>query len=906
MDDARLNLTRRFQTADEARVEAETNLSAGSVWVPFDPGTERPALLRAVIVSLVLPDGGALDGLFGRVSCVASAGAAVALDDLPSALVLTRLLGGEMRPAISISTNGELAPEEAPPLPSGIPDGWEPVPPLRTEDPARMAPPEPEAPPPLEVPPPADGVAVSFDGPAPERPIALERATDSVESVDFPVPRESAPVPAVSAEAGMWDDAQGLDPALKDPPAEGEPEGPARPCFSVRFADSQQLEQAWRGELGAGRVMVSADDPPPLDTPVEVTLLLPEIGALMLEGTVVHRAGGSAGIRLELDATSRALIESALPSEDPTPAPPSAAEPPEAAPPAPAPPAAPTLELRKDASGKAIVVVAFESLADFRREYETNIRRGGVMVPTAERPPVRSVVEVVFSLLGGKREVKLQGEVVLHGPAGIGVQLGEIPQTTRVEIDSLLAAAGTPAPPPAVAVTPAAPRPAVEPRPALAPAGPPLVDGALPPPSPRAPPVAPSGIRFEGELVEVMREAEVEGEAGVGDAIGPKASWLKVLAYLQATRSTGLLQAVRKAETKSYVVFQGRILDAKGEPPRDDESMLRVIRKHGLAKPGVVRILEKALDRVPDEIEALESSNIWTANDIDRARRWQVLERAAEVFAWEKGRFAFDPNGDRAWSRPTPGVPFGQVILYGVRTYIRASGDDLARILRAGLDRSVRVVQGTGFEPARVGMTDKELKFWAEIDGTRTLRQLLATSPIAVSQTHRLVFALCRLGVLSLERGGSAPTTRPKETERAEALRARAADMKTRDVFGKLSLSWMCAAPHVQGAWDAVRRELEPDQKAGGAVAQAANEVLVVAEEAYRQLIDERTRRLQRLKLIEDPARIEAAAEMLAERAEVLRMQGDVPGAESAVQMALDMAPRNPAFVELLARVRAR
>ena len=44
------------------------------------------------------------------------------------------------------------------------------------------------------------------------------------------------------------------------------------------------------------------------------------------------------------------------------------------------------------------------------------------MLPTTERPPVRSKVSVVFSLLGGKREVKVTGEVVLHGVSGIGVQ----------------------------------------------------------------------------------------------------------------------------------------------------------------------------------------------------------------------------------------------------------------------------------------------------------------------------------------------------------------------------------------------------------------------------------------------------------------------------------------------------
>lgn len=979
MDETRLNLTRRFRTATEAREEAETNLSAGSLWVPHESG-ERPALLRGVVVSLVLPDGGVLEGLRGRISCIAPEGCAVVLDDLPDALVLTRLLGGEIPPPPSASV--ELAPEDAPPLPPGLVDGsWQPIvvpppmaaaappieepppaPPESVPDPALplfpavrevavSAPAEPVVPafeasipeptfepqepaavfeprppahgfepqepaPAFEPQAPEPAVPVSFDSPSrpPDVPADADPSLPAdYDGADFPAPRET-PVPAVPSQEGMWGDDDSL-PAERDSlevrvePAEAS--APPRPSYTLQYATAAALEVEWLGELGAGRVLVPVEgEPPPLDSRVDVTMKLPDIGLLMLEGTVVHRATGGAGIRLDMDGTTRALIESVLPPKAPAtpelpPLEPPTPEPPPIAPPTETPPKRPTPELRKDASGNAEVVVAFDSLADFQREYESNIRRGGVMVPTAERPPVRSAVQVVFSLLGGKREVRVKGEVVLHGPAGIGVQLGEIPQSTRVELESLLAAAA-PRTPAAVA----APESTVEqpPQSAVSPsAAPPAPDaGVESAPSAAAPPASstPSGDRLEGELVEVMREAEVEGEAGAASTLGSKASWLKVLAHLQATRATGLLQASRKAETKSFAVFQGRILDARGEPARDDESMLRVIRKHGLAKPGVLRMLERALDKMPDELVALQTAGVWTPAEIDRARRWQILERSAEIFAWAKGRFKFDPLGDRSWTRPTSGLPIGHVILHGVRSYVHASGEDLARILRPGFDRALLIVPNTGFEPVRVGMQDKELKLWAEIDGKKTLRQLLATSPISQSQSHRLIFVLCRLGVLEMAKVSGMRAV-PKDSERAEALKARAADLTTRDVFGRLGISWMCAAPHVQGAWDALRRELAPDLAMTGPVANAAKQVLAIAEDAWRQLMDDRTRRLQRLKLIEDPSRIEAAADMLADRADSLRMQGDAPGAESALQMALDMAPGNPAFVQLLARVRA-
>lgn len=930
MDEARLNLTRRFHTAREARDEAESNLSAGSLWVPLVEGMERPALLRAVLVSLQLEDGTALEGLRGRVTCLAPAGCAVVLDDLPPANVLTRLLGGELPPPPPAAST-ELAPEDAPPLPAGLQDaGWQPIataspglPPMPPaappEEPARvpeipvaepaplavdasMLPPEiPDAEPaPFTVDPSVLPGAIPDAEPA---PFAVEApAPPPEESADFPMMR--APVPAVSAEAGMWGEEGNLDLDVKALRVEepSEPAEPPLPAFTVRFADGTALETAWKGELGASRVLVTSPDPPALDARVEVTLLLPEVGALVLEGTVVHRAGTGAGVRLDIDSTTRALIESALPSNNLPPV-----MEPESAPPPPPPPdpvprsSRPSIELVKDAAGKSRLVVSFDSLADFRREYESNIRRGGVMVPTSERPPVRSVLEIVFSLLGGKREVRLNGEVVLHGPSGIGVQLAEIPQTTRVEIESLIAAAGSgsdaPAPAPAA---PAAASIIAPPPPAARPAPPPSSFTAARP-APRAPTAVPAGSRISGDLVEVMREAEVEGEAGV-TGIGAKASWLKVLAHLQAARSSGVLKAIRKAETKYYVVHQGRVLDSKGEPARDDESMLRVVRKNNLAKPGVLRILDRALDKATDELKALEGANIWSAAEIDRARRWQILERCAEVFAWEKGQFEFDPDGDGNWARPTVGVPFGHVILHGVGSYLRASGEDLARILRGGMDRSLRIVSDTGFEPARVGMSDKDLQFWADIDGKKTLRQLLATSPLAQSRAHRLVFALCRLGVLQFDRSSAAART--KDADRVDMLKTRLNDLKGRDPFGRLGISWMSGMAQVQAGWEAMRRELETDARSPG-TSDVAKEILSLGEAAWRQLMDERTRRLQRLKVIEDPSRIEAAADMLADRAELLRLQGDKPGAEAALQMALDMAPGNQTFLAQLSKVRA-
>jgi hypothetical protein len=411
------------------------------------------------------------------------------------------------------------------------------------------------------------------------------------------------------------------------------------------------------------------------------------------------------------------------------------------------------------------------------------------------------------------------------------------------------------------------------------------------------------GSRFEGDLVEVLREAEVENEARVDRQLGGRSSWLTVLANLQRERATGVLTAARKAETKTFLVHQGRILDAIGQPVREDESLLRVVKKQNLLKPGPYKVLEKALGskaQAADELGAIAGSGVWTAAEADAARRWQVLERCAEVFAWEKGHYKFEPDGDRRWARPTTGVPVGRIILHGVRSYIRASGEDLARVMRPALDWRVKVVPGTGFDPARVGMSDREFKMWAEIDGDKSVRRLITTSPLPSAQSHRILFALCRLGVLVLEKQAAKEGAKQ---DRAAILKERLSDLASKDPFSRLGLSWMAAGPQVAAAWEAMKKELEPDLKAGGAAGEAAKALFAMGEEATRLLSVEKNRRMQRLRLIEDPSRIEAAAEMLAEKADILQLRGDLPGARSAAQIALDLSPDGPVYKALVTRL---
>lgn len=732
------------------------------------------------------------------------------------------------------------------------------------------------------------------------------------------VPAVTAPPEGAAPEAGT--DERGADPEAGPSPSATAPGSPSEPPviepgpprLTVQFKSTLDLKLVWDAEISAGRLTVTTTEARAEGEHVDVRLVLPGGAEREVTGTVTSQL--STGMLVTLDPLDEQTSDAIR----------AAAQPELAA--AVAAVAAAPVTFAQASTARHELVMPFAALGDFKREFETNIRKGGVLVPTSDVPPLRARVQVVFSLMGGKREVRLEGECVFHTPGGAGVQLAAIPPETQREIDALLAAASvvprapdpTPEPSraapatPAVVVTPPPPPPVASPNAAAAatPADrdplqdvPALDTPKNPAPRPRrpTPTLAPAGQPFEGDLVEVLREAEVEGEARVEGQVGGSASWLKVLANLQTERATGILSVERGGETKRFLFYQGRPVDSIGDPPRHDESLLSVVRKHQLLKPGPFRVLERAVDGAEEEFEAVAKCGIWNAEEHDRARRWQLLERCADVFAWERGRYRFDPEGDRSWARPTRGVLVGHIILHGVRSYIRASGEDLSRIMRPALDRALVIVPDTGFEPGKLGMSDKELRFWADIDGKKSLRSLVQVSPLGGAQTYQVVFALCRLGVLAF---AGAPAPKAPE-DPAAGMKAKLADMKTRDPFARLGLSWMASGPQIRQAWDRMREELAATVRQGGPSAEPARAMLVLGEEAYGQIADERPRRLMRLKLIEDPDRIEASAAMLAEKADILHLRGDVAGAKTTIQMALDLSPGNEAFRKLASKFEA-
>lgn len=103
---------------------------------------------------------------------------------------------------------------------------------------------------------------------------------------------------------------------------------------------------------------------------------------------------------------------------------------------------------RKDQRYRATLKVGFRSPEHFIQEYTKDISKGGIFIATDKPLPVGSRVELVLSLPGSVREVKVSGEIVhvVNGEqagragfdraAGMGVQFTEFEQGGQQLLDA--------------------------------------------------------------------------------------------------------------------------------------------------------------------------------------------------------------------------------------------------------------------------------------------------------------------------------------------------------------------------------------------------------------------------------------------------------------------------------------
>ena len=219
-----------------------------------------------------------------------------------------------------------------------------------------------------------------------------------------------------------------------------------------------------------------------------------------------------------------------------------------------------------------------------------------------------------------------------------------------------------------------------------------------------------------------------------------------VLGRLYVERQSGLLHLTLEEERRSARFRRGHIVHA--DTTAAEDHMGEVLVRNGLLS---VADLRRATARVVRERkrlgQVLQELRILDEHLLEDALALHVREVMRKAFGWEAGAYSFEaqPADARLQEDATLKVFTGELILEAAR-----SVRDPAAVRRAlgDLDRLIVLTPDPVLRFQQITLSTAESDVLAHVDGTRTLRQLVAALSLPPEETERSVLGLLCLGML--------------------------------------------------------------------------------------------------------------------------------------------------------------
>ena len=231
-------------------------------------------------------------------------------------------------------------------------------------------------------------------------------------------------------------------------------------------------------------------------------------------------------------------------------------------------------------------------------------------------------------------------------------------------------------------------------------------------------------------------------------------------------------------------------------------------------------------------------------------------------------------------------------------------GDSLYDALAAYLDQYVYLPPGCieilpelRFSPVEARLIDTIRA------GSWRLRELYAVSPMSRAITAGMMWALIELEFVAFKT--------QQDDSRAFAAFQTIIDRKKGQAykgnhFEVLEVHWICLNDEVELAYKRLKEEFEPSRFArmGEPATSDITKINLKLDEAYKVLLDERTRREYRKAVIEE-SKIVQSAELLGRQGEMAEMRKDRRAASLAYGKALELVPGSAEYRGGLARARS-
>lgn len=258
----------------------------------------------------------------------------------------------------------------------------------------------------------------------------------------------------------------------------------------------------------------------------------------------------------------------------------------------------------------------------------------------------------------------------------------------------------------------------------------------------------------------------------------------------------------------------------------------------------------------------------------------QLRTKLLDIFTWSRGEYLFKRDAKVPADVIQLEVPCATLILDGLRASWDAAR--LEEALAPFWDRYPAPSADPELRFQELSLLEEEQALLDGIEGSRTLRQLAADSPLPRSRTLAVLYALHATGVIEAraEPAPVEPLPREARTEE-EPLRAQLAaqlvSLRQRDAYGILGVPVQADDAAIEQAYSALARAYHPDQfrNTPPETRQLADEIFGLLFETYRQVASAELRRGYRARLNTAELREVSAAGSSTLAAERVRTQAE-------------------------------
>lgn len=212
----------------------------------------------------------------------------------------------------------------------------------------------------------------------------------------------------------------------------------------------------------------------------------------------------------------------------------------------------------------------------------------------------------------------------------------------------------------------------------------------------------------------------------------------EVLQTVYHYKVPGVLSAVREGVEKKVYVWDGDVIFATSGDRRDSLGDYLLARE---------RITQEQFDRSVELLllaagakrhgDVLVDMGVLTEDELYRIVLAQVKEIVLSLFGWDEGVVAFTVGKYRTDELIQLSIPIRQMILEGVKSI--ANVPRLVELL--GPSWTVFIPAYQAAEISDVGLSPAELRFLAQVDGVKSLKELVKSGPGDAWQNARLLYA---------------------------------------------------------------------------------------------------------------------------------------------------------------------